>query len=299
MTIMETIDTETTSMETTDYSFMKNYNFNAAEAYETIDKNWTMWAKDVHAQKFVIGISGGKDSTVAAWLATKIFGRENVIGVLMPNGLPQADNDDTRLSECICSVLGIKTIYIDINKAFISIAEQAFNEFFDIDTKEADCEAEYACSPARINLAPRLRMAALFCVAQQCKNAVVICTDNLSESVLGYSTFGGDGFGCYAPLKNLTVTEVKKLAEFIGVPEFLYAKTPSDGLQDKTDEERFGFTYAAVDKCIRTYSDNEPSEMHLLRQRIIKYFYLKNKFKTDIVNVPGPAFPYPNFIKNM
>jgi len=142
-------------------------------------------------------------------------------------------------------------------------------------------------------------MASLFCVAQQFKNAVVLCTDNLSESVLGYSTFGGDGFGCYAPLKDLTVTEVKQVAAEIGVPEFLYAKVPSDGLQDKTDEQRFGFTYADVDKCIRTFSDAESAEIKRLRERIFKDYYLKNKFKTDIVNVPGPTFTYPNFIKNM
>lgn len=278
-----------------------NYNFNPREVVKQIEGNWKAWAELTGSKKFVIGISGGKDSTVVAWLATKIFGRKNVIGVLMPNGLPQADSADTKLSKCICSVLGIKTVYIDINAAFTCIAEQAFNVFFNIDNKSdgCNCECECAYSPARINLAPRLRMATLFCVAQQCKNAVVICTDNLSESILGYSTFGGDGFGCYAPLKDLTVTEVKQVAEEIGVPEFLYAKVPSDGLQDKTDEQRFGFTYADVDKCIRTYSDNEPIEIKQLRERIFKDYYLKNKFKTEIVNVPGPIFNYPNFIKNM
>lgn len=269
-----------------------DYNFNPREVVKQIEDNWKAWAELTDSKKFVLGISGGKDSTVVAWLATKIFGRKNVVGVLMPNGEIQAGNFDTHLSRCICTVLGIDFAEINIRDAFNSISNQAFSTCNDTDCDEAED------SPARVNLPPRLRMATLFCVAQQFKNAVVLCTDNLSESVLGYSTFGGDGFGCYAPLKDLTVSEVKQVAAEIGMPEFLYAKVPSDGLQDKTDEQRFGFTYTAVDNCIRTYSDTEPAETRQLRQRIIKDFYLKNKFKTDIVNVPGPTFTYPNFIRN-
>ncbi len=272
-----------------------DYNFNPREVVNKISEDWKVWAKNANAKKFVLGISGGKDSTVVAWLATKIFGRKNVFGVLMPNGNVQANNPDTKLSRSICAILGINSAEIDINVAFNSIADQVFHACTDTDD-ECD-EAEY--SPGRINLPPRLRMATLFCVAQQFTNAVVLCTDNLSESILGYSTFGGDGFGCYSPLKDLTVTEVKLVAEEIGVPEFLYAKTPSDGLQDKTDEQRFGFKYADVDKCIRTYSNSEPTELRQLRGHIIEKYYLKNKFKTDIVNVPGPTFTYPNFIRNM
>lgn len=268
------------------------YNFNSQEAVKQITEDWKTWAKLVGAQKFVLGVSGGKDSTVVAWLATRIFGRKNVFGVLMPNGETQAGNFDTHLSRCICTILGIDFAEINIRDAFNSISNQAFSTCNDTDCDEAED------SPARVNLPPRIRMATLFCVAQQFKNAVVLCTDNLSESVLGYSTFGGDGFGCYAPLKDLTVTEVKQVAAEIGVPEFLYAKVPSDGLQDKTDEQRFGFTYTDVDKCIRTFSDNESAEIKQLRERIFKDYYLKNKFKTDIVNVPGPTFNYPNFIKN-
>lgn len=267
------------------------YCFDAAAAYSGIAAHWKEWAKTAGAKKYIVGISGGKDSTVVAWLAVKLFGRDNVIGVQMPNGQIQAASDDAKLAKSICNVLGIKLVDIDINEAFFCIASQTWKACNDPDSDED----EY--SPARVNLPPRLRMATLFCVAQQYRNAVVLCTDNLSESTLGYSTFGGDGFGCYAPLKDLTVTEVKKLAEYIGVPEFLYAKTPSDGLQDKTDEQRFGFTYEELDNCIRTFSDIESDYLKQLRRKV-KDIYVKNKFKTDIVNVPGPTFTYPNFIKN-
>ena len=267
------------------------YRFDAAAACSGIAAHWKEWAKTANANKFVVGISGGKDSTVIAWLAVKLFGRENVIGVQMPNGQIQAASDDAKLAKSICNVLGIKLVDIDINEAFFCIASQAWKACKDPDSDED----EY--SPARVNLPPRLRMATLFCVAQQFSNAVVLCTDNLSESTLGYSTFGGDGFGCYAPLKDLTVTEVKQLADYIGVPKFLYAKTPSDGLQDKTDEQRFGFTYEDLDSCIRTFCGTESDYLKQLRRKV-KGIYAKNKFKTDIVNVPGPTFTYPNFIKN-
>ena len=274
------------------------YDFNPSEAVKQIEDNWKAWVKLTGAKKFVLGISGGKDSTVVAWLATKLWGRENVIGVRMPNGEMQACNKDSEIAKAICTVLGIRCIDIDISAAFNSICNEAFDKCLDKKGEDIYDYDEAIDSPARVNLPPRLRMATLFCVAQQFKNAVVLCTDNLSESILGYSTFGGDGFGCYAPLKDLTVTEVKQVAAEIGVPEFLYAKVPSDGLQDKTDEQRFGFTYADVDKCIRTFSSTEPAEIKRLRERIFKDYYLKNKFKTDIVNVPGPIFNYPNFIKN-
>lgn len=277
----------------TDKCIDRYYSFVAADAYNTISAHWKAWAKESGAKKYVVGISGGKDSTIVAWLAVKLFGRDNVIGVQMPNGDIQAHNDDANLAKAICNVLGIKLVNIDIYEAFVSISCQAWKECKYPDD-ECD-EAKY--SLARVNLPPRLRMATLFCVAQQYSNAVVLCTDNLSESTLGYSTFGGDGFGCYAPLKDLTVTEVKQFAEHIGVPEFLYNKIPSDGLQDKTDEQRFGFTYEELDKCIRTFVDNESDYMKQLRKKV-KDIYTKNKFKTDIVNVPGPTFTYPNFIKN-
>lgn len=270
-----------------------DYNFNPSEVVKQIEDNWKAWAELTGTKKYVVGVSGGKDSTAIVWFAVKQFGRENVIGVQMPNGQIQAASDDANLAKAICNVLGIKLVVIDIYEAFNCIASQAWKACKDPDD-EYD-EEEY--SPARVNLPPRLRMATLFCVAQQFKNAVVLCTDNLSESTLGYSTFGGDGFGCYAPLKDLTVTEVKKLADYIGVPEFLYAKTPADGLQDKTDEQRFGFTYEDLDKCIRTFSSTESDYLKQLRQKV-KDIYAKNKFKTDIVNVPGPTFTYPNFIKN-
>ena len=269
------------------------YSFDAADTYNAISAHWKEWAKTSGAKKYVVGISGGKDSTVVAWLAVQLFGRDNVIGVQMPNGSTQAHSDDAKLAKSICHVLGIKFVNIDIYDAFVSISCQARKA-----CKEPDDECDEAeFSPARVNLPPRLRMATLFCVAQQYSNAVVLCTDNLSESTLGYSTFGGDGFGCYAPLKDLTVTEVKELASYVGVPAFLYAKTPSDGLQDKTDEQRFGFTYSDLDNCIRTYSDKEDPVIAQLRKRIVG-IYKSNKFKTDIVNVPGPTFTYPNFIKN-
>lgn len=182
----------------------------------------------------VIGISGGKDSSAVAALCVEALGKDRVIGVLMPNG----EQFDIDVSEDLVNFLGIKSYTLNIKDAFDSILSQV-GEMTEI-------------SPfTKTNLPPRIRMAALYAVSQSF-NGRVANTCNLSEDWVGYSTKYGDAAGDFSPLSRLTVQEVKAVAKVCGLPDRFVEKVPIDGLCGKTDEDNLGFTYAVLDKYIRT-----------------------------------------------
>ena len=238
-------------------------------AFSHIEKEWLEWDKKTGSPAYVIGISGGIDSTCAAALACRIFGKDRVVGVSLPcDG--QNDMDDVNSA---FAFLGVKRLTIDIGDVFNSLVNGIENNTVSI-TKQC-----------LTNMPARIRMTTLFGVAQCC-NGVVLNTCNLSEDVVGYSTFGGDNFGCYAPLKNLTKTEVKSLASWLGAPDSLVNKVPIDGLQPLSDEEKLGFTYEDLDKLLRLGEGSDD-----FKERIHK-MYSANKFKTDIVDIPGPSFSF-------
>lgn len=182
----------------------------------------------------VIGISGGKDSSIAAALCVEALGKDRVIGVLMPNGV-QADID-----------YAIKLVkHLDIKHHIINIGS-TINEI----TKNIS-EAVNISEQTRVNLPPRIRMSTLYAISQSC-NGRVVNTCNLSEDWVGYSTRYGDSAGDFSPLSYITVTELKEIGYLLNLPRDLVDKIPTDGLCNKTDEENLGFTYAVLDKYIRT-----------------------------------------------
>ena len=210
----------------------------------TFDVNKTIeqacaWIKDFFEKNgkgcnAVLGISGGKDSSVAAALCVKALGKDRVIGVLMPNG----EQSDIGCAHKLVQHLGIKNYTVNIKQAFDGIVNAI--------PKELDLSTQ-----ARVNLPPRLRMSTVYAVSQCC-NGRVVNTCNLSEDWVGYSTRYGDSVGDFSPLSHLTVTEVKAIGKQLGLPIELVEKVPSDGLSGKTDEDNLGFTYAVLDKYIRT-----------------------------------------------
>lgn len=213
----------------------------------------------------VLGISGGKDSSVVAALCVEALGKERVVGVLMPNG-EQSDIDCARL---LVSHLGIKNYTVNIAEAFNGVVS-AF-------PKELPMSAQ-----TKINLAPRLRMSVVYAVSQSC-NGRVANTCNLSEDWVGYSTRYGDSAGDFSPLAHLTVTEVKAVGYELGLPKQLIEKAPSDGLCGKTDEDNLGFTYAALDRYIRTGICEDAA----VKERI-DTLHKQNKFKLELM----PSFEW-------
>lgn len=233
--------------------------FNAKQATkECIDwiRDWfDKNGKDCNA---IIGISGGKDSTIVASLCVQALGKDRVIGVLMPNGV-QVDIED---SKKVCELLGIKNYTVNINDAFAFLQNSVEIGFENAGDKVPLTDQSV------INLPPRLRMTTLYYIAQRL-NGRVANTCNFSEEYVGYSTRWGDSCGDFAPLSNFTVTEVLAIGDELGLPDYLVHKTPSDGLCGKTDEDNLGVSYAMIDTVIRGVPAEDP-ETQLAVERISK-----------------------------
>lgn len=231
--------------------------------------------KDCNA---VVGISGGKDSSVVAALCVEALGKNRVIGVLMPNGHQSDITDAYKL----CELLNIKSIEVNIKETVDSVYDAIRYGVCD-DTRQGFDELNISVQ-SRINLPPRIRMATLYAISQSV-NGRVANTCNLSEDWVGYATKYGDAAGDFSPLSQLTVTEVKAIGRELGLPSELVDKTPTDGLCGKTDEDNLGFTYDTLDRYIRTGEiDNEDVKAK------IDSMHEKNLFKLQLM----PSF-YPNF----
>ncbi len=209
----------------------------------------------------VIGISGGKDSSVVAALCAEALGTDRVIGVLMPNGV----QNDIDSAQQLVNFLGIRHYTVNIRDSVEGLKRSI----------------PFSLSrQSEINLPARIRMAALYAVSQS-HNGRVANTCNLSEDWVGYSTRYGDSVGDFSPCSNLTVDEVKKIGRLLALPPELIDKVPSDGLCGKTDEDNLGFTYAELDRYIRTGEIDNP----VTKERIDKK-HKANLFKLKLM----PAF---------
>ena len=208
----------------------------------------------------VIGISGGKDSSVAAALCVEALGKDRVIGVLMPKG-EQADID---CAIKLVNHLGIKNYTVNISKTVEALKDAL--------PKEIEISAQTVT-----NIPPRVRMTTLYAISQS-NNGRVVNTCNLSEDWVGYSTRYGDSVGDFSPLSHLTVNEVKQIGYVLGLPRDLVDKIPIDGLTDKTDEDNLGFTYAVLDKYIRTGICEDEKTKELIDKK-----HKANLFKLELM----------------
>lgn len=213
---------------------MSEYNFNAKDAAEKCIQ-WIRDWFDINGKgcNAVIGISGGKDSSVVAALCVAALGKDRVIGIMMPNG----EQFDIDYSIELCKILDIKNYTINIKDAYAGFIKGFDNQF-------------EMSEQARVNISPRIRMAALY-AASQSMNGRVANTCNLSEDWVGYATRYGDAAGDFGPISNFTVEEVRAIGRELGLPAKFTDKPPLDGLCGKTDEDNLGFTYQTLDDYIR------------------------------------------------
>ena len=216
----------------------------------------------------VVGISGGKDSSIAAALCVEALGKDRVIGVLMPQG----EQHDIDKAFMLVNHLGIKHYVVNIKDAVDGI----------INNLPSDIEIT---AQTVQNIPPRIRMSTLYAVSQSC-NGRVCNTCNLSEDWVGYSTRYGDSVGDFSPLSKLTVQEIKQIGYLLGVPKELVDKTPIDGLCGKSDEENLGFTYAELDHYIRTGEIDDPVKKEMIDRR-----HRINLFKLELMPVFDSGIP--------
>ena len=233
---------------------------------KTVKDQCVRWIQEFFRQNgpdcnAIVGISGGKDSSVVAALCVAALGKDRVIGVLMPCG----QQHDIDMAQLLVTHLGIKHYTINIQGA-VEAMKAAMP--FDLSAQ------------SKTNLPPRIRMATLYAVAQS-HNGRVANTCNLSEDWVGYSTRYGDAAGDFSPCSHLTVQEVKAIGRELGLPEVLVEKVPIDGLCGKTDEENLGFRYAELDRYIRTGEIDDPE-----KKAKIDRLHRLNQFKLELM----PAF---------
>ena len=235
-----------------------------------IKDDCVQWIKDFFEENgpdynAVVGISGGKDSSVVAALCTEALGKKRVIGVLMPCG----SQNDIDMAYKLVNHLDISYYVINIEPAVDAV-------------KDSLIDLQVISRQTAINLPARIRMTTLYALSQSI-NGRVANTCNMSEDWVGYSTRYGDAAGDFSPLSNLTVTEVKEIGYALGLPEELINKVPVDGLSGKTDEENLGFTYDELDRYIRTGKISDAK-----KKAIIDDLHRKNLYKLQLM----PSFEF-------
>lgn len=237
---------------------------------QQLTQNVIQWIKDYFKDntdgKVIIGISGGKDSTIVAALCVEALGADRVIGVLMPNGT-QSDIQD---SYKVCRYLGIEHYIVDISRSYTALLSQIF-----LLTSPP--------SAVKTNLPSRLRMCTLYTIAALYPNSRVVNTSNFSERYIGYSTKFGDGAGDFSPIGNLTVREVLAIGDDLGLPHELVHKVPSDGMSGMSDEDKLGFTYDELDDYLDHKDISDEAKEKIERLHSINLHKIKDmpRFKEE------------------
>lgn len=224
--------------------------------------------------KAVIGISGGKDSTIVAGLLAAALGKDRVIGVMMPNGTQTDIADSIR----VCESLGIKSYTVNIKSAYDNLTDAIKTAM--------GTNPEVISKMYTTNTPARLRMTTLYGVAAEISNCRIANTCNLSEDICGYSTYGGDSFNDFAPINHLTTDEVIAIGDYLGLPYDLVHKAPSDGMCGFTDEDNLGFTYREVNELVR-FDKHGPNYDKIMNK------FNWNKFKLQNIRLPfyDPKLP--------
>ncbi len=205
------------------------------------------YVEKTNSKGVVIGNSGGKDSATVIAMATKALGKDRVLTVAMPCGSIREDLDDAKL---VSNTFDVELKIIDLTNTYEELVRS-------IDSILSD--------ETKINIKPRLRMTTLYAIAQS-KGYLVMGTSNLCERMVGYTTKWGDSASDFNPIGNFTVDEVLEIGKYLGVPERIIKKAPSDGLGKLTDEEKMGVTYKQIAEFIEN-GKTDAEAMEIINNR--------------------------------
>jgi len=226
------------------------------------------YVQNAKANGIVIGNSGGKDSATVLAMAVKAIGKENVVAISMPCYSNNSDLEDAKL---VAQTFGVQTLTVDLSGCYEKIEEKINIELNKIGKDKMSKEST-------INVKPRLRMTALYGIAQTL-GYLVIGTGNLCERMVGYTTKWGDNSSDFNPIGNFTVEEVLEIGKCLGVPKEILQKAPNDGLGELTDEEKMGIKYSQISEMIEIGKTDKMAEKEILKR------YHNSKHKRELVPV--------------
>lgn len=210
------------------------------------------FVKTTKAKGVVVGNSGGKDSATVIAMATRALGKENVLTVAMPCNSIKEDLEDAKL---VSDTFGVEFISVDLS-----------NTYNELETTISDAlEKNDLNEESKINMKPRIRMTTLYTIAQSL-GYLVIGTGNLSERMVGYTTKWGDSASDFNPIANFTALEVLEIGKYLGVPDKIINKAPSDGLSGKSDEEKMNVTYKQIEEYIETGKTDSNDAMEIIKK---------------------------------
>ena len=251
-----------------------------AELFKQAD-NAIKWIKEyvdkTGSKGVVIGNSGGKDSATVIAMATKALGKENVITIAIPCNSNEQDMEDAKL---VANTFAVPMLEIDITKTYKELEQTIDNTLNKLNTT--------LTNESKINIKPRLRMTTLYSVAQTL-DYLVIGTGNLCEKMVGYTTKWGDNASDFNPIANFTAHEVLAIGEYLGVPEKIIKKAPSDGLGSLSDEEKMGVTYKQIEEYIENGITNKEAMTIIERRNKIS--------KHKRMPIPFYQFERKNFLE--
>lgn len=228
------------------------------------------------AKGIVIGNSGGKDSATVLAMAVKAIGKEKVISIAMPCFSKDSDLEDAKL---VADKFDVALLKIDLSNTYQQMENEINSQIKQGLSKESI-----------VNVKPRLRMTTLYAIAQTL-GYLVIGTGNLCEAMVGYTTKWGDNSSDFNPIGNFTVEEVLAIGKYLGVPEKILQKSPSDGLGEQTDEEKMGVKYSEITEMIETGNTNENAKNEIIKR------YKNSKHKR--ATVPIYKFERKNYLLNI
>lgn len=239
--------------------------------------NWIReYVEKTGANGIVIGNSGGKDSATVLAMAVKAIGKEKVISIAMPCFSKDSDLEDAKL---VADTFEVALLKIDLSNTYQQMENEINSQIKQGLSKESI-----------VNIKPRLRMTTLYAIAQTL-GYLVIGTGNLCEAMVGYTTKWGDNSSDFNPIGNFTVEEVLAIGKYLGVPEKILQKSPSDGLGEQTDEEKMGIKYSEITEMIETGNTNENAKNEIIKR------YKNSKHKR--ATVPIYKFERKNYLLNI